>query len=354
MSNPVVLVALGGLSILLSWAGVRFTRRYAMQRLQSGSSVYYAEVPRGGGLAILVVVLLIFMPVGFGISDPGQVVRFALAGSMIAVIGFFDDLRTLPRPIRVLAQCLAALIFVPAAPISYLDLPRLNIRLDLITSYAVSVIWVVGLVNVFSYMDGINGLAGGQAVLAGCLWAAVGLLADKPLIALLGLLVAGATLGFLVYNLPPNSIFLGDVGSSFLGFSLAALPMLIVAQGESPRLIISGGMMVSLFVFDAALTFFRYLMTRRWLPHTERSHLYQRMIQLGDPPLRVLMLYLTLSTGFGLAGLIYWREAAAAALAFVVMVCVTLYAWVTRRETTSSTGIHESQPAEVTSDGKAT
>lgn len=316
---------------LISGGLVRFLQRYAAGPESVGVTAYSA--PRGGGLAILVVVLLIFMPVGLSQSDPSQIVRYSVAAAMIAFIGFFEDLRALPRPLRILAQSLAALIFVPAAPIQVIDLPFVVFTLDTVPSYLISVVWLVGLTNVYAYMDGINGLASGQAVLAGSLWAGIGLALGKPAVTLLGMLIAGGSLGFLMYNLPPKSIFLGDVGSTFLGFSLAALPMLAIGPGDPSRLYVSGGLIMSLFVFDAALTLFRYLFAGGSMRREDRSHLYQRLVALGDSPLRVTFLYLMLSTGFGIAGLIYWWSASASALVFVGMVCLTLFAWITRRET---------------------
>ncbi len=331
MANPIVYVGLMFVAALISGGLVRFLQRYAVGLESVGATADPA--PRGGGLAILVVVLLLFMPMGLAQSDPSQIVRYSVAAAMIAFIGFFEDLRALPRPLRILAQSLAALIFVPAAPIQVIDLPFVTLYFGTVPSYLISVVWLVGLTNVYAYMDGINGLASGQAVLAGSLWAGIGMALGKPAVTLLGMLIAGGSLGFLMYNLPPQSIFLGDVGSTFLGFSLAALPMLAIGPGDPSRLYVSGGLIMSLFVFDAGLTLFRYLFTGGSMRREDRSHLYQRLVALGDSPLRVTFLYLMLSTGFGIAGLIYWWSASASALVFVGMVCLTLFAWITRRET---------------------
>ncbi len=333
MNDSLFLILLGVLAAILSWVGVRLIRRYAIQHRQTVEPEGAAsEPPRGGGLAILVVVLAIFMPVGLSLTDPSQVVRFALAGILMAMIGFVDDLRTLPRPARLLTQAAVALIFVPAAPIGSIGLPGYSLTLSEPVSTLVSVLWIVGLTNAYSYMDGIDGLAGGQAVLAGGLWAGVGLYESNPLIVLLGLLIAGASAGFLVYNLPPASIFLGDVGSMFLGFSLAALPMMVVSRGASPRLLVSGGLIVGLFLFDAVFTFFRYLVKGQDRRHPYRSHLYQRLVKLGEPPHLVTLLYLLLSIGFGVAGLIYWREETWLALLMCALACLILYAWIKYRE----------------------
>ncbi len=346
MENSTLLILLGVLAAVLSWGGVRLIRNYALGQQSSVPSLTAQddttpETPRGGGIAILVVVLLIFMPVGLTLADPSQVVRFALAGALIGTIGFFDEFRTLPRLLRVFAQTLAALIFISAAPIVEIGLPFVNLQLPALAAYILSALWIVILSNAYNYMDDIDGLAGGQAILAGIFWAGIGLVQGDPLVLLLGGLIAGASAGFLVYNLPPASIILGDVGASFLGFSLAALPMLTVARGGSSRLIPSGALIVGLFLFDAAFTFIRYLLKGQTGSHEHRSHLYQRLVALGEPPYRVTLLYLLISIGFGLAGLIYWLSNAWLALLIFLFACMVLFSWVTYREYAASNALRE-------------
>ncbi|HLY27344.1 MAG TPA: hypothetical protein VKQ72_13460 [Aggregatilineales bacterium] len=334
MDNSTPLILLGVLAAVLSWAGVRLIRSYAhgghLSAPAQGDTA--PSTPRGGGIAILVVVLLIFMPVGLTLADPAQVVRFALAGALIGTIGFFDEFRTLPRLGRIFAQTLAALIFISAAPILEIGLPFVNLQLSVLAGYILSALWIVVLSNAYNYMDGIDGLAGGQAVLAGVFWAGIGFVQRDPLVVLLGVLIAGASAGFLVYNLPPASIILGDVGATFLGFSLAALPMLTVTRGAPSRLIPSGALIVGLFLFDAAFTFVRYLLKGQPGSHEHRSHLYQRLVALGEAPYRVTLLYLLISIGFGAAGLIYWLSNAWLALLIFLLTCMVLFSWVTYRE----------------------
>jgi UDP-N-acetylmuramyl pentapeptide phosphotransferase/UDP-N-acetylglucosamine-1-phosphate transferase len=333
MDNPIAILIVGSAAALMTGLGVSLLRQYAVQHgFLSHSHAH--STPNGGGLALVAVVLMLFMPFGLGMSaDPSLVVRFSLAAALMAFIGFYEDFRTLPRPLRLLLQMAAALFFVPSAPLTSLALPALNIELPLWLGYLIATAWLVGLTNVYVYMDGINGLASGQAVLAAGFWALIGALCEAPLVTFLGILISGSALGFTLHNLPPRNIFLGETGSSFLGFSLAALPLMCIGQGESPRLFISGILVMSLFTFDALLTFVRYLLAGGEERRANRSHLYQRLLQLGDRPLHVLRLYLLLSAGFGMAGLLYWQAAAPSILFAVGMVCLTLYAWIKRRET---------------------
>lgn len=336
-SPPTALfLTLSALALLASLVGVQFIRRWAVQHqvyeLSAERTSQAQPTPRGGGLAILVIVLLIFMPIGLSYGDPGLVVRFALGGTIIALVGFADDLRSLPPLPRLVVQIIAAAIFLPSTPLSVVGLPGFDLKLSIIVGYILSLLWLVGLSNAYSFMDGIDGLAGGQAVIAGLLWALIGWRSEDSLVMLLGLLIAATSAGFVLYNMPPASIFMGDVGSNFLGYSLAALPLIAIARGGSSRLIVVGALFVGLFVFDAALTFVRRALKGEnvLLPH--RSHLYQRLVSSGESPQRVTLLYLLLSICFGIAGLIYWQNGAWLALAAFVVLCLLLFAWVTRRE----------------------
>lgn len=345
MNDLPTLLIVATLAAVLTWLGIRLTRRYAGQALplselapnQSPTTV----AQNGGGLTILVVVLMLYMPVGLWIGDPGPVVRFALAGSMMAMIGFFEDLRTLPRLLRITAQLIAALIFVPDVPIRAIGLPRMELIIPPPFDVILALVWVVGLSTIYTYMDDVDGLAGGQAVLVGLLWAYIGISEGNMPVALLALLIVGATIGFLYHNLSAHKIYMGEVGSTFIGFSLAALTLMM--QHESTRLIVSGALFVALFAFDALLTFVIYVVRGRYIQFPNRSHLYQRMLRLGDPPLRVLALYLLISIGFCVAGLLYYREPAWLALLIVVVSCLALFAWVKRRESVPSATTSQSR-----------
>ncbi len=329
-------LALSILAGIASLIGVRLIRRWAVQHqvydLPNERSQHTDPTPRGGGLAILVIVLLIFMPVGLSFGDPGMVVRYALGGAIIGLVGFADDLRSLPPLPRLIVQIIAATIFLPGTPLTVIGLPGLDLRLLSGVGYVISLLWLVGLSNAYNFMDGIDGLAGGQAVIGGLLWALVGWFSNDSLILLLGLLIAATAAGFVVYNMPPASIFLGDVGSNFLGYSLAALPLIAISRGGSSRLIVVGALFVGLFVFDAALTFVRRVLKGENILQPHRSHLYQRLISVGELPGHVTALYLLLSVCFGLAGLIYWQNGAWLALAVFVSLCLLLFGWVTSRE----------------------
>jgi UDP-N-acetylmuramyl pentapeptide phosphotransferase/UDP-N-acetylglucosamine-1-phosphate transferase len=138
-------------------------------------------------------------------------------------------------------------------------------------------------------MDGIDGIAGGQAVAAGSGWAAAGWWTGEPILLVVGLAIAASAAAFLFYNWSPASIFMGDVGSALLGFLLAALPLATETARPPAEAAV---LMVWPFVFDAAFTMARRARRGEPLMQAHRSHLYQRLSQAGWPHASVARLYL--------------------------------------------------------------
>ena len=148
-------------------------------------------------------------------------------------------------------------------------------------------------------MDGIDGIAAGQAITAGLGWAIVGWLADDLRPMLLGGLLTATSAGFLVHNWSPASIFMGDIGSAFLGYCFATLGLL-GGGGGSGALI--GILLVWPFVFDTAFTFCVRLRRRENIFKAHRSHLYQRLVLTGLSHRAVTLLYVALAVLGAAAG----------------------------------------------------
>ena len=175
-----------------------------------------------------------------------------------------------------------------------------------------ALLWMVGMTNVFNFMDGIDGLAGLQAVVAGAAWAIVGWQIDSILVLWFGLLILVSVMGFLAHNWSPAKIFMGDVGSAFMGFIFAFLPLLAISetpsvliQGMGGRLLLFSVLVLWPFIGDAGLTLVRRTLNgeRVWAPH--RSHLYQRLVIIGWSHARVTLLYGAWALLSGAVGFLY-------------------------------------------------
>jgi len=296
------MVLLVGGAFLLSVPATGLVRRYAIARelldQPNPRGSHLRPTPRGGGLAIAVVILggtALAAGLGWIGADVGLAV--VGGGALVAAIGWVDDQRSLKPLLRAVVHCLAAawsLYWLGGLP--FLGTGETRLALGLVGSLF-GIIGVVWIINLYNFMDGIDGLAAGEAVLVagiGCTF----LLADgRRDLAIIALLTVGASGGFLVWNWAPAKIFMGDVGSGLLGFIFATLAVGSENAGSFPLL--GWLLLLGAFVFDATVTLLRRLLAQdRWY-EAHRSHAYQRAVQAGWGHREVTSVVLGLTAGLG-------------------------------------------------------
>jgi UDP-N-acetylmuramyl pentapeptide phosphotransferase/UDP-N-acetylglucosamine-1-phosphate transferase len=253
---------------VVSLVGTWAARRYALHRqlldLPGERRSHSIATPRGGGIAIVVSVLLALL--WLIAHDPAHAAMLGAVATglcLVAGIGWIDDHRPLPPWPRLAVQGIAAFLLAWG----------IHQEGGGLSTAAIAFVAAMVLVNVWNFMDGIDGLATSQALLVA---AAFGLLASSGAVAWLSLALAAACVGFLPYNLPKARIFLGDVGSGALGYALAALGSWLMLGEEGSR---ASALLlllpVSAFLIDASLTLAARVFAgqRWWLPHVE--HAYQ-------------------------------------------------------------------------------
>jgi UDP-N-acetylmuramyl pentapeptide phosphotransferase/UDP-N-acetylglucosamine-1-phosphate transferase len=248
-------------------------------------SSHRSATVRGGGLSIVVVVGGGGLMLALG-QRHGLLAIICGAATLLGAVSFVDDWRGLHPATRFVCHMIAG-----AAVLLVLLWPELrNHRPGLLgsdflnaVSFLFLLLWVVGYTNAFNFMDGINGLAGGQAAITGLGMALLGRLStgqwsETPI--LISLVVAGAALGFLPHNFPQARMFLGDVGSVPMGFLLATL-VVWLARDCGWQLLIPLSLLHANFVLDTSITIYRrFLRRERWYsPH--REHFYQRLVRAG-------------------------------------------------------------------------
>jgi len=237
-----------------------------------------------------------------------MVISYSLGAILIAWVSWVDDLKSLSNRVRFGAHILSALFVIGfigvfeevQAPLG----PPENMGWF---GILLTLFWITGFTNAYNFMDGIDGLSGGQAVVAGLAWLALGVITGLPVVSLLGAAIAGSSLGFLGHNWPPAHIFMGDVGSAFLGYTLAVLA--VVGGLADPRLPFAGVLIVWPFVFDTTFTILRRLRRGENVFVAHRSHLYQRLVIAGYSHRSVTLLYLSLAFVGALLAL-FWIIAA--------------------------------------------
>jgi UDP-N-acetylmuramyl pentapeptide phosphotransferase/UDP-N-acetylglucosamine-1-phosphate transferase len=279
-------------------------------------SSHQVPTPRGGGIAVIGATLLAWAVFARTESMPSGVFGIVLGAVLLAAVSWFDDLRGLSPLVRLLAQAAAVAIGIVVLPG-----PR-----DLFYLAAIGFVWIWW-INLFNFMDGIDGLAGTEAAAIGAgllLFAGVGAGAD-PALRTLAAAVTGAAIGFLVWNWSPARIFLGDIGSVPLGYVLGFLLLDLAVRGRWTIAVI----LPLYFLADATITLVRRLLRgeRVWQAH--REHFYQHAVRrgLGHAAVvkRVIAADLVL-IGCGWAAENGWSATALAASAATVAILLTALA----------------------------
>jgi UDP-N-acetylmuramyl pentapeptide phosphotransferase/UDP-N-acetylglucosamine-1-phosphate transferase len=289
-------------------------------------SLHSEPVPRTGGLAILASGAA-GLVLGFGLSGVTHVwspidgvgIRSVLAGmTVVALVSFWTDTREVAVAIR-LATHVAAGVFAVwwgGLVVDSLSLPNVGVLPLGAAALPVTVLAVVWMTNLYNFMDGLDGFAGGMTVTGfGCL-GVLGWSSGHSTIAWLSLLTVGATAGFLAHNLPPAAIFMGDVGSVSLGFLAATLSLI----GVRDRLfdVWVPILVFSPFVVDATVTLVRRLLRGEHIWRAHREHAYQRLVLSGWGHRRTLRAEYALMIVTGTTALVYVRVDALAQLCILV------------------------------------
>lgn len=274
------LALVAAVSVLMTWAALAYARRRNLVDQPGERRSHSVPTPRGGGVGIACALLAACgVAVLAGAVQPAPTLGFAGGLLLVAGIGWVDDHRPLSPWLRLAVQCLAGTLLAWG-----LHGAEGRWGWALLTF-----VLVPGLVNVWNFMDGINGLATSQAMLAALAFA---WLAPDTAFAALAFAVAAA--GFLPFNFPRARIFLGDVGSGTLGYALAALVSLAAVQRGLPGAALLL-LPLSAFLVDATLTLAARMRAgeRWWQPHT--SHLYQYWVKTGRNHTFVTYIYATFS-----------------------------------------------------------
>lgn len=223
---------------------------------------------RGGGVAPAAAVLV---ALGTGAAvGPGRA-RLALGvtAALFGLIGLADDVSDLGA-LRCLGLQGAAATAAAVLVVGLLDWP--------VWAAALAAVWLVSFANAFNFMDGINGISCACAVVAGAAWCVIGRVEDVPVLAGGGALIAAAALGFAPFNVPHARLFLGDVGSYFLGSWLALLAALGLRAGIAPEAVLSP---LLLYLADTGTTLARRVAGGRRWTDAHREHAYQRLVASG-------------------------------------------------------------------------
>jgi Fuc2NAc and GlcNAc transferase len=290
-----ILAALAcGLAVLITGLVRRHALRASILDIPNARSSHVHPTPRGGGIAIVVVSLAAMVALAlFRCLDTG--LFWALAGgAAVAVVGHLDDRGRIGIVGRLLVHIAAATWATWwLGGMTELHWNGTVIPIG-VWGPALAILGIVWSLNLFNFMDGIDGIAASEAVFMAGAGAVLASVAGLTLaVSAAGWLIAATSLGFLLWNWPPARIFMGDVGSGFLGFVLAVLALGGTRENAImlPVWLILGGV----FIVDATLTLFRRLVRRERFYEAHRSHAYQWLARRWNSHLQVTIACIALN-----------------------------------------------------------
>jgi UDP-N-acetylmuramyl pentapeptide phosphotransferase/UDP-N-acetylglucosamine-1-phosphate transferase len=251
--------------------------------------VHRQPMVRLGGVSIYLGTLLAFISLwvwgGFAtVSTAAQAELLAtmVGGTIFFLLGLWDDIKGLSALTRLWCQtAIATLMWCWGLQINGIMLPGLGMIDLLWLSLPVTLLWIVGIVNAVNWLDGLDGLASGVTGISALMVFVICLFTGQLAIALLALMLAGSLLGFLYYNFNPATIFMGDGGSYFIGFMVAAISLMGLVKSATATVILTPILILAVPLGDMATV----ILTRLWQGNSpfmaDKSHLHHRLLQLG-------------------------------------------------------------------------
>ncbi len=247
--------------------------------------MHSVPIPRMGGIAIFAGFMITFLVLVWRLPlvNIKQTLGIFIGCSIIFILGCLDDIYELSAKPKFLIQILAAtIVALCGVKIDFLSIPFVGDSHVAMQIFAVpaTVIWIVAITNAVNLIDGLDGLAAGISSIASlCLM--VLSIPNYPQGAFLTAILAGSCMGFLPYNFNPASIFMGDTGSTFLGFTLGITSVMGLLKGYTVATIFIAVLVLGLPIFDTSFAILRRLLTGKPIMAPDRGHLHHRLVDKG-------------------------------------------------------------------------
>ena len=320
-------------SFALTFATTPLVRRFAFKIgaidiPKDNRRMHKKPTPRIGGLAIIfgfTVATLCF-------AQPSRQLYGTLAGAaIIAVMGVIDDCKNLPAKLKFVIQIIAALVVVFAG----------DIKIDVFTnpnflsdnpywvlpewlSVTLTVIWIVFITNAVNFIDGLDGLAAGVSAIMSISLVFISIRVGEYSIAILGIALMGSCFGFLPFNFNPAKIFMGDTGSTFLGFMLATLSIQGVFKSYAVISFAVPLLILGLPLFDALFAMIRRILRGQSPMTADRGHLHHRLVDMGFSQKQTVFILYAISGVLGITAVLLAESGVLRALLLVICVLILL------------------------------
>lgn len=294
----------------------RLCQRFQLLDVPSDNRrVHRRAIPRLGGVGLYLscAAALLTLPFVDNLltqtldSQAKDMFLLVLPASLVFLLGVYDDLRGANAIVKfVVLGSIASLFFAFGGRVDALSVPFVgSVQLPPVLSYAVTVLWLVGIANAFNLIDGIDGLASGAALFASLVILVLSIVNGRPLMVVVTLVLCGSLAGFLRYNFNPASIFLGDSGALFVGFTLAALSVLGTQKAATAIAVVVPILAFGFPVVDTAMTMSRRLVSRRPVFEGDNEHIHHMLLARGWSQRKVVLVLYGVCASFALAAVIF-------------------------------------------------
>lgn len=289
------------LALLLTPITIWLGKKYKILDYPDSRKIHNWPIVRIGGVAVFLSFLIVMLR-NFKFSP--QLLGIITGTGIIFIVGLIDDIRGLSASIRFGAQLLAsAIVIYFGSTISFVPPGPFKLPLEIL----ITLMWLIGITNAFNFLDGMDGLACGLGMIYAALFSAITWTSGQDYVVYLASALAGACLGFLPYNFRPAKVFLGDCGSTTIGFLLAAIALAgswaennhIVAL-TTPLLILAVPIFDMIYTTISRVRNGSVKTIKEWLEFTGKDHLHHRLNKLGFNRTRTVLLIYSISFTFGL------------------------------------------------------
>lgn len=283
--------------------------------------VHMKIMPRLGGLAIYISFI-----VGVVIMQPDSSYTLPIvAGSFIIVMtGMIDDIKTLSPKWKLLGQLIAtAIIILGGIKVEYINLPFDGVLNLGLFSIPLTVLWIIGITNAINLIDGLDGLATGVSAIVLITITGLAIVNANVFVVIIGTIVLGGTLGFLVFNFHPAKIFMGDTGALFLGYIISVLSILGFKNVTLFSLIVPV-IILGVPISDTLFAIIRRIVSRRPLSAPDKSHLHHCLMNLGYSHRETVLVIYGMSAFFGLAAIVFSKSTLWGAVVILLMLLIVI------------------------------
>lgn len=322
------------LALIFSPAAIKLAPKIgAIDIPKDGRRMHTKAMPRFGGLAIYVGTIASLAIYG---GQNEKIIPVIIGGTMIYMLGVADDLKNLSAGVKFGAQLLVAvLMYYMGLRIKFIAnyFGEGTLHFGEVVCFIVTVLWIVGITNTINLIDGLDGLAAGIAAISSLSIAYVAYIHGDEygmmIVCLAMLALAGGCLGFLPFNFFPAKIFMGDGGSLFLGFMIAAMSVVGPLKRSTVIAVVVPVVVLGIPIFDTFFAILRRIINRRPIMEADKGHLHHRLMASGYGQRRAVLMLYGISAIMGMAAVLISRELYKDSFVLVLIAAIYLYVFLT-------------------------